>query len=416
MIKIYRYIIAAGLLFWGTLAGAAMDRPGAVTDMQNAMAELSGLLEAQGVVFQPGTLASNVIVAAVRAIDADASIVTPEQAERIQDEERGLFYGVGLKLLQKGKHLKIIGITTNGPAQAAGVPTGVMLEKIDGDSTENMTLEQAVPLLRGQKNATATLTVRAENKGATSQVYKVKRTVIQIPVAGTQELWPQKIGYLKINGLFEGSGEQIIAQLKLWSTTNCSGIILDLRDANGTNLAAVAAIAGLFAQPPPTLFILKDGFNKILKTYTAVKTATPLKKPVMVLVNGDTRGAAETLAAVLQNCSGVMLVGLATRGDDRFRTPLALAGGKVLYIAVRWVDLGKDSFNGKGVQPDVVVSPTAEINTVKDAVEKDFGLFSGLTEQEKQDRALNKRIGNDFILRRATDVLLGLKALNIFKN
>ena len=135
-----------------------------------------------------------------------------------------------------------------------------------------------------------------------------------------------------------------------------------------------------------------------------------------ILVDKNTRGAAETLAAVLQNCSGVMLVGTATRGDDRFRTPLALAGGKVLYIAVRWVDLGKDTFNGKGVQPDVVVSPTAEINTVKDAVEEDIGLFSGLTEQAKQDRALNKRIGDDFILRRATDVLLGLKALNIFKN
>lgn len=412
----YQLMIAAGLMSWGAVAGAAPDRPGAVADMQKAVAELSALLETQGVVFPPATLTSNVLEAVVRAIDPGASIVTPEQAERLQDEERGVFYGVGLKLLQKGKQLKIMEVTTNGPAQAAGVPTGVILEKIDDESTDNMTLEQAVPRLRGQKNETATLTVRADDKGATSQVFKVKRTVIQIPVTGTQELWPQKIGYLRINGLFNDSGEQIAAQLKLWSTTNCSGVILDVRDANGTNLSAVADIAGLFAHPPPTLFVLKDGFDKPLKTYTAVKAETTLDKPVMILVDGDTRGAAETLAAVLQDCSGVMVVGAPTRGDDRFRAPLPIAGGKVLYIAVRRVDLGKDSVNGKGVQPDVVVAPADEKSKGKEAVEEDIGLFSGLTEQEKQDRALNSRCANDPILRRAADVLLGLKALNIFKN
>lgn len=414
--KRYRCIIAGGLLLWSGVAGAAPDRAGAVAEMQKAVAELGALLEIQGVVFQPGSLASNVLEAAARAIDPGAAIVTPEEAERIQDEERGVFYGVGLKVTQKGKQLKIMEVTTNGPAQEAGVPAGTVLEKIDDAGVQNMTLEQAAPLLRGRKNETVTLAVRAEDKGATSQVFKVKRTLIQIPVTGTQELWPQKIGYLKINGLFNESSAPIVEQLKLWCTTNCSGIILDLRDANGTNLAAVADIAALFDHPSPTLFVLRDGFEKPLKTYPAAKAGAPLAKPVMILVNGDTRGAAETLAAILQDCNGVMLVGTATRGDDRLRAPLAIAGGKVLYIAVRRVDLGGDGLNGKGVQPDVVVAPADEKGVAKAAPDDELGLFSGLTEQEKQDRVLNKRVGDDAILRRATDLLLGLKALNLFKN
>ncbi len=412
----YRGMIAAGLMTWGALAGAAPDRAAAVADAQKAVAELGALIESRGVVFEPGALASNMLAAAVRAVDPGAALVTPEQAERLQDEERGLFYGVGLKLTQKGKRLKITEVVTNGPAHAAGVPAGVWLEAINGESTENMDLEQTVPRLRGAKNEAVTLAVRGEDQNATSQVFKVQRTVIQIPVTGTQELWPQGIGFLRINGLFEGSGDPIATQLALWSGTNCCGVILDLRGANGTNLAAVAEIAGLFARPPSPLFTLRDGFDQPLQTFTARRAETTLDKPVMILADGDTRGAAETLAAVLQDCSGVMIVGQPTRGDDRFRAPLPLADGRVLYIAVRRVDRGKAGYSGRGVRPDVVVAAApADAPPAGEPPEEDLGPFSGLTEQEKQDRALNTRIGNDPALRRATDLLLGLKALNIFK-
>jgi carboxyl-terminal processing protease len=411
-----RYPIAIGFLFLAAGAWAGVDRAGAVAEMQKAMGDLGALLETNGVVFRPETLASNVLEAAVRSVDPGAAIVTPEQVERFQDEEKGVFYGVGLKLIQKGKHLVIGEVSSNGPAQAAGVPKGVYLEKINDQNAEDLTMEQATVCLRGRKNETAVLTVRATDKDAEAQVFKIKRTVMQTPVTGTQELWPQQIGYLKINGLFEGSGDEVATQLKLWSGTNCAGMILDLRGANGINLDAVSEIAGFFSHPPAPLFTLKDGLNKTLKTFTAAKTNLVIEKPVMLLVDGNTRGAAETLAAVLQDCTGVMLVGKPTRGDDRLRAPLPLAGGKMVYIAVRHIDLGKETYNGKGVQPDIEVSSAEEKGRGKESIEEELGLFTNMTEQEKQDRALNKRIGNDLILRRAADLLLGIKALNLFKH
>ncbi len=426
MIK-FRYLMA-GLIFWAAAGGgrAATDRPGAVAEMQAGLAELGALLESKGVVFQPATLAADALLAAARAIDPGAAIVTPEQARGFQEEEKGVFYDVGLKLAQldadddqrrdaKAARFKIMDVATNGPAQVAGVRPGLLLEKIDGQSTAGMTYAQVVNRLRGRKNEPASLTVRAEDKDAKAQVFKVNRSIVQPPVTGTMELWPQQIGYLKVNGLFEDSGEEIAAQLQIWAATNCVGILLDLRGANGVNLDAVAQVAGLFTHSTPTLLTVKDGFGKALKTYPAAQTNPPIAKPMMALVDRNTRGAAETLAAVLQDCNGVMLIGTPTRGDDRLREPLGISGDRVLYIAVKRIDLGKESYNGKGVRPDVSVAPAAEDGGRKEPVEEDLGLFSGLSDHEKQERALNTRIGNDTILRQATDILLGLKALNLYK-
>jgi carboxyl-terminal processing protease len=405
----------AGLMLWSAAAFATVDRAGAVAEMQKNVAEISAVLEAHGVVFQPETLCSNVLQAVIRAIDPGAASMTPEQAAQLQEQEKGVYYDIGLKLIQTGKIVKVSGVTTNSPAQAAGVPVGGILEKIDDQIAGDIAVEQIVNRLRGRKDEPVTLTIGSTDNNSAARTFKLTRTFMQTPVTGTMEFWPQKIGYLKINGLFEGSAEQIVTQLKDWSTTNCVGIILDLRGANGLNLDAVGEIAGLFAHPVPLLFTVKDGFNKTLKSYLAAKNDKPLDQPVLILIDGNTRGAAETLAAVLQDCQGVILVGMPTRGDDRLREPLAIANGNVLYIALRRIDLGKEGYNGKGLKPNVCVTPAPEEKgKAKDAaVEEDNGLFSRLSEQEKEDRALNTRIGNDLILRRAADITLGLKALKL---
>lgn len=179
-------------------------------------------------------------------------------------------------------------------------------------------------------------------------------------------------------------------------------------------LDAVAEIAGLFVPSARTLFTVKDGFDKTLKTYAA-RDGKPLDRPVMILVDRDTRGAAELLTAILQDCRGVMIIGTPTRGDDRLREPLAVGPDKVLYIAVKRIEVGKDSYHGHGVKPDISVSPSGDSVKAKTmTAENDNGLFSGLSEQAKQDHALIARIGDDLTLRRATDILLGLKALDLY--
>lgn len=394
-------------------AGSAA-RADSVREMLDGIAEVGSILEEQHVVYEAATLKSNVLNAVIAAIDPiGGAILTKDQAMRRQDEEKGLFYGIGCKLRIKDKWPQIMEVNTNSPAAEAGLCATNLIVKIDNHSTEGMSLESVAPLLRGGKGETLELAIRADDKATETRTVKLTRLAIQMPVTGTMETWPQGIGYLKINGLYTNSGAVIVEQLDAWRGTNCFGAILDIRGADGADLESVVEIGSLFAQAGDTLFILRDGHNVAMTAFQA-KAAQPMDKPIMVLVDQDTSGAAEALAGILSACKGAMLIGAPTRGDDRIRKIIPLSDERVLYIATQRIELNKGpSYYRKGVMPHVRVASTNAAPVIENEfADEEPDIFSGISEQERQDRALIKRIDGDVILRRAVDILLGLKALD----
>ena len=414
---------------------APAAQPAAVRAMMQSIAEIGAILEDRHVVYEPETLQSNVLNAVIEAIDPEGgAILTREQALRRQDEEKGAFYGIGCKLRIKDKWPRIMEVTSNGPAAKAGLGATNLIVKIGDQSTEGMSLETAVRLLRGGKDEALELAIRDDEKTEAPRVVKLTRSAIQMPVTGTMETWPQGIGYLKINGLYTNSGAVIVEQLDAWRGTNYSGAILDMRGADGMDLESVVEIGSLFTRAGETLFILRDGHNAAVTAYQA-KAGQPMDKPVMVLIDQDTAGAAEVLAGLLSACKGAMLIGTPTRGDDRIRSIIPLANDRVLYIATQRIELSKGpAYYQKGVAPLVFVAQTnepavspgrsalaraepsggawsAEPGRESSFIGEEPDIFSGISEQERQDRALIKRVDGDVILRRAVDILLGLKAL-----
>ena len=393
----------------------AATRPAVVGDLLGSISEIGAILEDRHVVYEAETLKSNVLNAVIAAIDPQGgAILTRDQAARRQDAEKGLFFGIGCKIRIKDKWPRIMEVSSNSPAAAAGLHATNLIVKIGEHSTAGMRLDEVVELLRGGKDEPLVLAIRADEKTVEPRTVKLTRSAIQSPVTGTVETWPQGIGYLKINGLYTNSGAVIVEQLNAWRGTNCFGAILDIRGADGMDLESAAEIGGLFARTGETLFILRDGRNTAMAAYQA-RAGQPLDKPVMVLIDHDTAGAAEVLAGLLSTCKGAMLIGTPTRGDDRVRDILPLANDRVLYIATRRIELSKGpAYYQTGITPHVSVTPTNAPVISKDefADEAEPDIFSGISEQERQDRALIKRIDGDMTLRRAADILLGLKALD----
>ena len=403
-----RSICALGLMLAWVGGALATERAAAVADLQKNMAEISALLEKGQIIFQPDLLASNALQALIQAIDPGALLTTPAAAQRYQEETQGRGYDLGWQLTLQEQGCHISAVEPQGPAQTAGITPGSWLLTIAGNDIAGWTLPQIKRALRSGQQATLPLTIRAAASNAVAQEIQVQRVLTQIPALANVELWPQGIGYLQVNGLYAGAGEQIATQLKSWAATNCLGIILDLRDAQGNHLEAVAEIAGVFTHRQPLTFSLQDGRGQTIRIYE-MRPNKFLDLPVMVLINRETRAASETLAAVLQQCRGVMLIGEATSGDACLRQALPLSDGRVVYMAVQRVSMVPDNY---GVRPDIQVA--ADSQAAPDAsAEDEHELFARLSEQEQHNRALSARIGSDEILRRATDILLGLKALDM---
>ena len=217
-----------------------------------------------------------------------------------------------------------------------------------------------------------------------------------------------------MNGVFERSGKDIVSTLRGWAETGRAGVVLDLRGAGGVDAQSAADTASLFAESGALLFTFRDAQDRDIGVYKS-NSSLPLNMPAMILIDEETRGSSELLAAALAGSTrGVMLIGSVTSGDPLVREVLDLPDGEHLYLASkRLVVADGKIYNGsEGVKPDLVVAPTAipatdyEPEPVVDGKKE-------LSDEEKEDKLLRERIRGDETLRRAVDVLLGLKALNI---
>lgn len=404
--------IGSQILFLTAALLSAADQPSVVAGIMRDVTELGDILQKKHAVFDP-TASSNITATIIKAIDPYAEVLTKEQAERRAEELRGVFYGVGLSVAIKNKLPTVMEVLKGGPAEIANLKAGNIIEKIGDQKTEGLPLEVVVSKLRGAKDETVRLTIRSGDKNAETNECILKRTIVQMPVAGVTEDWPYQMHFIKVNGLYENSGAQIAPQLTAWAETNCAGIILDLRNADGGDLQAAADTAGFFLPGAAPIMSVRDGSGLIVSSYTG-KAGKAIEAPLMVLINRDTSGAAEALAAALGAGRGVLLIGTPTRGDDCLREFVPLADGRIVYLATRRIEINHGtSYHGKGVTPQVSVTQTNDPVKAEETGDEENGFFTKLSEEEKLNRALLRRTKGDAVLQRATDILLGLKALNI---
>lgn len=414
MNKMAAILLSLNLVLWGAAieVSASAEQSPIVAGMMRDVTELGDIIQKKHAIID-ASAGTNVTKAIIKAVDPYAEILTKEKASLRAEELRGVFYGLGISLAVKNKTPAIAEVLKGGPAETASLKAGNIIEKIDDQKTEGLPLENIVSKLRGAKDEPVKLTILSGEKNAETNEYTLKRTLVQMPVTGLTEEWPYQIYYLKANGLYENSGVEISTQLTAWAEAKCSGIILDLRNADGEDLQTAADVAGLFLPENAPIINAKDGNGTVTAAYQG-KVNKTITAPVMVLINRGTTGAAEALAAALESCKGILLIGAPTRGDDAIREFIPLSDGRIVYLATRKIEIiNGTSYHGNGVKPHVAVEQKKEPQVNDSAGEDDNGPAINLPEEERLNRALLRRTKGDPVLQRATDILLGLKALNI---
>jgi hypothetical protein len=169
------------------------------------------------------------------------------------------------------------------------------------------------------------------------------------------------VGYLRIATVAEGLADALAqAHRELSRTGSLVGLVLDVRYANGENYEAVAAVTGLLSDKPSPLLRLDDAVIPVRPA------AERVGLPAAVLVNRQTIGAAEALAAALRFKGAALILGSETAGAAAAKQEFTLATGHKLRIAAAPVKLADGTpLAPKGVQPDIAV-------TVSEAEERWF--------------------------------------------
>ena len=388
-------------------AGLAPELCAAVAEGLRLLAD--NRMEAPG----DGAAKAALLEALIRASEPSATFLDEAdlaaRSRRLSDRE----WDVGLTLVAVADGLpKVAAVRADSPAVAAGIQPGDQIEKVGGRAVQ---AGAALKTVRGllAEGAEPALDVGLLGEGGKSRTATVERVRHAEKALTDVEDLPAGMGYMRAAGLYAGAGAEIAAALDQWRAAGTFGAILDLRGANGVAEGEISAVAAKFAPVADVLYALTDRQgNEIAVVQAGPAPAESL--PLMVLVDEETSGAAELLAAVLAGgVKGAMVIGRETAGDPMIREPKKLSTGRYALLATRQLRTADGTVyaGAGGVTPDVAITAAALDETVYEPEAPVLRKGQALTDEEKEDKSLRDRTRNDTYLRRATDVLLGLKAL-----
>ena len=369
-------------------------------------------LREQGLVADEKRFQEKAVQALLKAADPLARLGSATVAERHTRVRQGELAWTGLSLVPEQAGFRITAVAPGSIGARLGIRPGGRVTAVNEESVVGTRLPQVLEKLRSLDEDKVTILIKhGEGK---EEAVAVPLTRGRIPAVALAEVWTNSVGYIKVDRVVEGTGQEVESILRGWEARQLSGAMLDLRNADGDSLAAVARIAGLFARAEAGLLTTRGLDGVIRETWYAPKPPhTALTMPTLVLVNKETLGAAEALALVLREAgSGAMLVGEATQGDLALRQWSEFPGGSKAWLRFRTLEIAGQPHDGtRGVTPHVEVEDADILPAVLEPVERAHKKVDDAS--WRTTLALRERIGKDALLRRASDILQGLKALNI---
>ncbi len=288
----------------------------------------------------------------------------PPQAEKsFQTEITGNFGGIGMEVGQKNGTLVVIAPLKNSPAAAAGIVAGDFILKINGTSTADMTINQAVAIIRGPVGTPITLTVIGP-KDKEPRTLTLTRQVINIPEINTEKL-PGGIFDIQLYTFTTDSATLFRNALVKFAQSGDNKLILDLRGNPGGYLDAAVDMASFFL-PSNDIVVQEDaghGNNHIYYS-KGYDVFNPQKNPnfkMAILVDGGSASAAEILSAALQENGVAKLVGTQTFGKGSVQELIPLTNTTALKITVaQWLTPNGSSISNVGITPNYVIPLTLE--------------------------------------------------------
>jgi carboxyl-terminal processing protease len=276
----------------------------------------------------------------------------PEESKIFQEDVKGYFEGVGMEIgIRKGQ-LTVIAPLEGTPAQRAGIRSGDVILEVDGTSTVDMTLDEAVRLIRGPKGTKVKLTIMREG-WEEPKVIEIVRDVIEIPSLK----WELKDGiiYIKIYQFSEKARNDFNKLANRILNLDSKKIILDLRDNPGGYLEVAVDIAGWFLEKDKVVAIEKYS-SGAKEDYKSGGPAKFSDYKICVLINKGSASASEILAAALRDNLGVMLIGEKSFGKGSIQKLERLSGGASLKITIaKWLTPKGEQISQVGLKPDIEV-------------------------------------------------------------
>ncbi len=288
----------------------------------------------------------------------------PQEAKEFAEEISGEFTGVGMEVGIENDVITVIAPLKNTPAYNAGIQSGDLLLKIDDTYTNDINLDEAIHLIRGEKGTSVVLTILREGENQPREITVVRNT-ISIPTLETKVIEGKtaedKIFVLTLFNFSKTSDNLFREAMREFQASGAHKIIFDLRGNPGGYLEAAVDIASWFLPEgkPIVREAGREGEEEIV--YRSKGYLVKGAPEMVILIDKGSASASEIVAGALKEHKVAILVGDTTFGKGSVQELIKLDGGSSIKITVaKWLTPEGVLIDKEGIAPDHKVSFTKE--------------------------------------------------------
>lgn len=367
-------------------------------------------------------LLENAVRGMLAGLDPHSSYLDPEGYLSLQQGTTGEFGGLGIEVGAGDGFLKVIAPIDDTPAQRAGVQAGDVIIRLDDTPVKDMSLNEAVKLMRGKAGTEIVISLVREGEDKPLQL-TIVRAVIKIQSVKSRFLEPG-FAYIRISHFQSRTSDDLqqqIKDLKLKATSGFKGVILDIRNNPGGVLGAAVSVSDAFLNEGRIVYTEGRAQDAELE-FNAKPPDLIDGAPLVVLINEGSASASEIVAGALQDQKRAVIMGRRSFGKGSVQTILPMNNDAALKLTTaRYYTPSGRSIQAEGIVPDILIDKVklSSIAAPRTNIIKEANLSGHLKNQtddaanadkNSQDKR-NELAASDFELYEALNLLKGMNIL-----
>lgn len=289
--------------------------------------------------------------------DSHTSYIDAENFRAEQTGIRGTYEGIGANVVTVDGAITVVAPLPGSPAETAGIRPGDRILAVNGESTQSMSLNDAVNKIKGPRSTKVTLSILREGETAPRTIEIVRAEIRTSSVI--LRMLPEGYAHLRITQFNQRTSSELTSALRDLKNQRARGIILDLRSNPGGLLDVTVEAAGQFLDGGIAGYQVDRFGRKDDLKVPGGGQATNI--PMVALINGGSASGSELLAGALQDRGRALLIGSKSFGKGSVNHLRELSDGSALYVTIgRWYTPKGRQIEANGLTPDIEVPLTEE--------------------------------------------------------